>query len=176
MAFCAFCGRRRPRGPATPSVSWRWCPCAPNLGTPTRHPQPRLTSRSGVVGERGAHNAGPPVTVYQDLHRIIVAAIRDLQVTGSLPPDLPLTDISVAPPGDPLHGHLSTNAALVLARHAGQNPRVLAEALAAKLRAEAGVESATVAGPGFLNLTLLPSIWQAVIPARRSRTASSTSS
>ncbi|MDJ0820721.1 MAG: DALR anticodon-binding domain-containing protein [Paracoccaceae bacterium] len=103
--------------------------------------------------------------VHQDIHRIILAAIRDLQADGTLPGDLPLDAITVAPPRDPLHGQLTTNAAMVLARAAGQTPRLLADALAQKLRDTTLVQSATAAGPGFLNLTLQPLVWQAVLPA-----------
>ena len=54
---------------------------------------------------------------------------------------------------------MATNAAMVLAKDAGKKPRELAEAIAAKLRADDLVAKAEVAGPGFINLTLKPSAW-----------------
>jgi arginyl-tRNA synthetase len=53
-------------------------------------------------------------------------------------------------------GDFSTNAALKLAKQAGKNPREVAEELAVKLRETLAGEVAdvSVAGPGFLNLTL----------------------
>jgi arginyl-tRNA synthetase len=54
---------------------------------------------------------------------------------------------------------MATNAAMVLAKDAGKKPRELAEAIAAKLRADDLVARAEVAGPGFINLTLKPSAW-----------------
>ncbi|MFO0456766.1 MAG: arginine--tRNA ligase, partial [Alphaproteobacteria bacterium] len=45
-----------------------------------------------------------------------------------------------------------------------QNPRQLAEALAAKLRELEGVTAVSVAGPGFINLTLQSEIWCSVLP------------
>jgi arginyl-tRNA synthetase len=36
--------------------------------------------------------------------------------------------VAVEPPRDPAHGDLATNAAMVLAKRAGTNPRALAEA------------------------------------------------
>jgi arginyl-tRNA synthetase len=60
---------------------------------------------------------------------------------------------------------MATNAAMVLAKPAGQNPRALAEALAETLRQDPRVASAEPAGPGFLNLRLVPSVWQEVVRA-----------
>jgi len=37
--------------------------------------------------------------------------------------------VTVEPPRDPAHGDLATNAAMVLAKAAGTNPRALAEAI-----------------------------------------------
>ena len=48
---------------------------------------------------------------------------------------------------------------MVLARPTGQNPRALAEKLAAELKADPDVASADVAGPGFVNLKLADRYW-----------------
>jgi arginyl-tRNA synthetase len=48
---------------------------------------------------------------------------------------------------------------MVLAKDAGKKPRELAEAIAAKLRAEPTIEKVDVAGPGFINLTLKTHVW-----------------
>jgi arginyl-tRNA synthetase len=74
---------------------------------------------------------------------------------------LDLGRIAVEPPRDASHGDLATNAAMVLAKPAGQNPRALAESIAAALRADGDVAAAEVAGPGFVNLRLSESFWQA---------------
>ncbi|NBO20109.1 MAG: arginine--tRNA ligase, partial [Proteobacteria bacterium] len=52
------------------------------------------------------------------------------------------------------------NAAMVIAAQTKQNPKEVAALLVEQLRQLAGVEKADVAGPGFINLTLSPSIWQ----------------
>jgi len=70
-----------------------------------------------------------------------------------------LSRIVVEPPRDPTHGDMATNAAMVLAKDAGQKPRELAEKIAATLRAEPNVEKVDVAGPGFINLALKPTVW-----------------
>ena len=73
--------------------------------------------------------------------------------------------IVVEPPREAAHGDMATNAAMVLAKDAGKKPRELAEAIAAKLRADDLVARAEVAGPGFINLTLKPSAWIAALRA-----------
>jgi arginyl-tRNA synthetase len=58
-------------------------------------------------------------------------------------------------PGDPAHGDLTTNAALVLASTLGRPPREIATDIAARLAVGTpGVSSVEVAGPGFLNFRL----------------------
>jgi arginyl-tRNA synthetase len=69
---------------------------------------------------------------------------------------------SVEPPRDARHGDFAVNAAMVLAKPAGKPPRELAAALLEALRAVDGgrrIESAEVAGPGFVNLRLRPAVW-----------------
>ena len=55
---------------------------------------------------------------------------------------------------NPEHGDLASNAAMVLARPLGRNPKDLGEQLAAHCARHPGVASAEVAGPGFVNLRL----------------------
>jgi arginyl-tRNA synthetase len=54
---------------------------------------------------------------------------------------------------------MATNAAMVLAKDAGKKPRDLAEAVAARLRADPMITEVSVAGPGFINLTLDRNAW-----------------
>jgi arginyl-tRNA synthetase len=70
-----------------------------------------------------------------------------------------MSRVLVEPPKEATHGDMATNAAMVLAKDAGQKPRELAEKIAAGLRAHALVEKVDVAGPGFINLTLKPHVW-----------------
>jgi arginyl-tRNA synthetase len=87
------------------------------------------------------------------------AAVNALVAEGALPGGLDLSRILVEPPRDATHGDMAANAAMVLAKPAGKKPRELAEAIAAKLRNEPLIEEATVAGPGFINLTLTRAAW-----------------
>ena len=58
---------------------------------------------------------------------------------------------------------MATNAAMVLAKPAGLKPREIAASLAGRLATDRRVDSAEVAGPGFINLTLAPGVWHAVL-------------
>lgn len=59
-------------------------------------------------------------------------------------------------------GDFSTNAAIVLAKSAGKNPRELAGEILPKIQELDFVASASIAGPGFINLTLRDDfIWSA---------------
>ena len=71
----------------------------------------------------------------------------------------------VEPPRDASHGDLASNAAMVLAKPLGAKPRELATRIAATLAADSDVDSAEVAGPGFINLRLRPDYWRRVLAA-----------
>jgi len=71
----------------------------------------------------------------------------------------------IEPPRDTSHGDLATNAAMVLAKPAKTNPRVLADALVVELSKLEDVASASVAGPGFINMKLTDDAWRAELAA-----------
>lgn len=100
------------------------------------------------------------MTIYRRFAAHIDTALDALVAAGTLPADLERRAVTVEPPRDASHGDLATNAAMVLAKPAGTNPRALAEALAAELRKVAGVTAVSVAGPGFINLTLDDAVWR----------------
>jgi len=85
------------------------------------------------------------------------------RASADIAPGVDQSRVTVEPPRDPAHGDIATNAAMVLAKDAGRKPRELAEAIAEKLRADALVAKADVAGPGFINLTLKPAAWIAAL-------------
>ncbi len=93
----------------------------------------------------------------------ILDLLRTLISDGTLPAGLDLSRVTVEPPRDPAHGDLATNAAMVLAKPAGLKPRDLAETLCGRLRKEAGVSEAAVAGPGFINMRLIPAVWLSIL-------------
>ena len=98
-------------------------------------------------------------TLYAAFSGHIAAALDALEAAGTLPGGLNRAAITVEPPRDPSHGDLATNAAMVLAKPAGTNPRALAEALVAELTKVSAVLSAEIAGPGFINLRVDLAAW-----------------
>jgi arginyl-tRNA synthetase len=66
------------------------------------------------------------VTLFSRFSDHIDAALDVLVAQGVLPAGLDRGAISVEPPRDPSHGDVATNAAMVLAKPAGTNPRALA--------------------------------------------------
>jgi arginyl-tRNA synthetase len=99
------------------------------------------------------------VTLFTRFSAHVDAALDALVASGVLSEPLDRRNVTVEPPRDPAHGDLSTNAAMVLAKAAGLNPRALAELLSAELTQIDGVLAAEIAGPGFLNLRLDSAQW-----------------
>ncbi|MBN8808356.1 MAG: arginine--tRNA ligase [Sphingomonas sp.] len=95
----------------------------------------------------------------------IDAALDALTASGDLPAGLARGAVTVEPPRDASHGDLATNAAMVLAKPAGTNPRALAEKIAAELAKVDQVAAVAVAGPGFINLTLTDATWRSELAA-----------
>jgi len=93
------------------------------------------------------------------------SAVEALAAAGAFPRPPELGRIVVEPPRDASHGDLASNAAMVLAKDAGMKPRELAERLAAELGRRAEVTRVEVAGPGFINITLDPSVWREALRA-----------
>ncbi|GAA0769690.1 arginyl-tRNA synthetase [Erythromicrobium ramosum] len=100
-----------------------------------------------------------PKTLYAAYAALIETVLTDLVADGVLPAGTSFANVTLEPPRDVSHGDLATNAAMVLAKGAGMNPRALAEAITAKLTAHPTITSADIAGPGFINLRLAPQAW-----------------
>ena len=96
----------------------------------------------------------PPQHLFAD----VLARVR-AACAAQLGNDADLARVVVEPPRDASHGDMATNAAMVLAKEAGKKPRDLAEAIAAALRDDPVIAKVDVAGPGFINLTLVPQVW-----------------
>jgi arginyl-tRNA synthetase len=69
-------------------------------------------------------------------------------------------DAALERPADAAHGDYATSLALRLAKPLRRPPRELAEELATAARASAWIESAEIAGPGFVNVRVSPA-WYA---------------
>ena len=119
-------------------------------------PNPAKPKQQRAVAAPSAPSAPkvPTMHLFADLlARVHVAA------AAVLGPQVDLSRVVVEPPRDASHGDMATNAAMVLAKDAGQKPRDLAEAIAAKLRADSKIDKVDIAGPGFINLTLKGEVW-----------------
>jgi arginyl-tRNA synthetase len=102
------------------------------------------------------------MNLFSDIRALVIDSLTAMVADAVLPEGLDFANVTVEPPRDPLHGDMATNAAMVLAKPAGQKPRDIADNLAGRLAADPRVSSAEVAGPGFLNLRLDASVWQAL--------------
>ena len=105
------------------------------------------------------------MTLYVRFAAHMDALLDAMIAAGDLPADISRKAVTVEPPRDPSHGDLATNAAMVLAKAADTNPRALAEKIAAKLEALDEVASVSIAGPGFINMSLTPETWAAELRA-----------
>ena len=117
------------------------------------------------------------MSLYAHYAALLGGVLDELESEGALPAGLERRNIAVEPPRDPSHGDLAINAAMVLAKAAGTNPRALAALIAPKLEAMPTVTSVDIAGPGFINLRLVPDAWRdelRTILARRDAYGSST--
>lgn len=101
------------------------------------------------------------MNIFQDFTARIEATLAGLALTTPDGAPLEIKRFAVEPPRDASHGDLACNAAMVLAKSAGQNPRALAEKMAAAIGADPDVAKVEVAGPGFINIRLNDGFWQA---------------
>ncbi len=103
----------------------------------------------------------PLTTLYHRYAAHVADALAGLVREGDLPDGLDMRHVTVEPPRDATHGDLATNAAMVLAKPAKANPRMIATGIAQYLARLPEVAEAEVAGPGFLNIRLKPDVWRA---------------
>jgi arginyl-tRNA synthetase len=106
------------------------------------------------------------MNIFADFHERIAAHVEAVAASGRLPAGIDKTRFVVEPPRDPSHGDLASNVAMVLAKEAKPhfaNPRQLASEIAGLLAEDADVETAEVAGPGFLNIRLKPDVFIEVL-------------
>ena len=83
-------------------------------------------------------------------------------------PSLPGVEVKLERPREASHGDFATNVALTAARAQKRAPRDVAQALVARAKADGAVgalvDAISVAGPGFVNLSLAPTARRAVVP------------
>ena len=93
--------------------------------------------------------------VKERVREIVARAVRKAV------PEAQEVDFQIEPPRQAEHGDFAVNAALVLAKAAKTSPRKLAQAIVERIEDEEKLfERIEIAGPGFLNIKLAPSVWQ----------------
>ncbi|MBB4238069.1 arginine--tRNA ligase [Rhizobium esperanzae] len=103
------------------------------------------------------------MNVFTDFETRIKTALEQIDLVREKRSELDFGRIAVEPPRDASHGDVATNAAMVLAKPLGTNPRALADIIIAKLREDADVADVSVAGPGFINIRLSVGYWQRLL-------------
>ncbi len=99
------------------------------------------------------------MNLFAHVHGLVEQALSTLAAEGSVPAGLDLSRVVAEPPRDPAHGDVSTNAAMVLAKPTGLQPRAIALKLVERLKRHDSVTAANMAGPGFINLRLADRFW-----------------
>ena len=100
------------------------------------------------------------MNIFHHFEGQIASILSTLEKEGSLPGGIDAGGVSCEIPREASHGDIATNAAMVLAGRAGMKPKELAGLLAERLEKVDGVDGVEIAGPGFINLRLAPSLWQ----------------
>ncbi|GLR49404.1 arginine--tRNA ligase [Shinella yambaruensis] len=105
------------------------------------------------------------MNLFTDFDSRIKNVLEGLEIVREKRADLDFGRISVEPPRDASHGDVATNAAMVLAKPLGLNPRALADLIVAELKKDPEVADVGVAGPGFINVRLSVAYWQKLLAA-----------
>ena len=103
------------------------------------------------------------MNLFADFETRIKNALEGLDIIKERRSEIDFGRIAVEPPRDQSHGDVATNAAMVLAKPLGTNPRALADIIAEALRSDADVSEVSVAGPGFINIRLGAPYWQRLL-------------
>ena len=95
----------------------------------------------------------------------ILAALAQAAAAGSLTLDS-VPAVAVEVPRDKNHGDFAVNVAMLLAKSQGKAPRVIAQIILDQMKTQPDwLVKAEIAGPGFLNFTIDPQYFHAVLPA-----------
>ncbi|MFN7102779.1 MAG: arginine--tRNA ligase [Pseudorhizobium sp.] len=105
------------------------------------------------------------MNLFADFETRIENALESIDLIKEKRSEVDFARVAVEPPRDPSHGDIATNAAMVLAKPLGTNPRELAELIVARLREDPDVVDLSIAGPGFINIRLSKEYWQRLLTA-----------
>lgn len=103
------------------------------------------------------------MNLFTDFESRIKNVLETLDIVREKRSEIDFGRISVESPRDASHGDVATNAAMVLAKPLGTNPRALADQIVEKLKEDPEVTDVSVAGPGFINVKLSVAYWQKLL-------------
>ena len=106
---------------------------------------------------------------FEQLCTSIVEAVKVAVASGQLPAEVLELNAVNSPtlerPKNRDHGDYATSIALAIAKSAGKAPREIADLLKQKLSDDSNIEKIEIAGPGFINFTLVKASQGAVVNA-----------
>lgn len=103
------------------------------------------------------------MNIFADVDQRVSRALETLKSQGKLPSGVALPELAAETPREATHGDISVSAALALAKATKMKPRDIADLLKAELETADDIEKIDVAGPGFLNITFKPEVWQSIV-------------
>ncbi len=103
------------------------------------------------------------MNIFLFIKDIIFTAVKNELSENNLPNDFSLKNISVEPPRDKNFGDISTNAAMILAKHLKENPKSISKKLIERIPKCDEIISINIAGPGFINFHINNSVWFSIM-------------
>lgn len=103
------------------------------------------------------------MNLFADFGTRLENALETIDLIREKRSEVDFSRVTVEPPRDPTHGDVATNAAMVLAKPLGTNPRALAELIVPRLKEDADIVDVSIAGPGFINIRLGKGYWQRLL-------------
>jgi len=98
-----------------------------------------------------------------NIRQAVLVALAGAVAEGVIPPIEPPA-FSIDKPKDKAHGDFAVNLAMIMSKQAAMRPRMIAEAIVAKLDSGLGwLEKAEIAGPGFINFFLARDFFHPVL-------------
>jgi len=98
----------------------------------------------------------------QQIQTLIEAALQQMKADDLLPNEVE-AQLHIERTRDRSHGDFASNVAMTLAKAARRKPRDIAEQLVERLPESATINRVEIAGPGFINFTLAPGAYHAVV-------------
>ena len=103
------------------------------------------------------------MNIFDLIREKLISSIKVEIKNGELDSNVSFKNISVEPPKDRTFGDISTNAAMIIGNQSKTKPLFIANNLIKHLIKEDEIDSANVAGPGFINIVVNKKLWHKVM-------------